>query len=219
MRDVVSSDSRFESVWSGEGLGPFRVGFFYGVFAVIIAVFANFFFLILDPSETRDWILAATTDFLPLAALAMYIFLGVAAASRTLPSRIDPDASYRSQVLRDAALAAAIVAVMAGTVNFVSTGLQATVFSDAIRAFASEAAPRIEGYLEEVGEDLSDPPSIPGVEQIERGLQPPTLRSLGSSLGNLALSTMALGALGAFVGALRGRSTPEPPAKNSEEKA
>jgi hypothetical protein len=198
-------------------LGPFRVGFFYGAFAALIAVFANFFFLLLDPAETTDWILAATTDFVPLAALAMYIFLGIVAAFRSRPTRIDPDVSYRSQVMRDAALAAAIVAVMAGTVNFVSTGLQATVFSDAIRTFASEAAPRVEGYIEEVGEDLSDPPPIPSVEQIERGLQPPTLRSLGSSLGNLALGTMALGALGAVIGALRGRSNPEPPEEKSDK--
>ncbi|MBA2693349.1 MAG: hypothetical protein H0U65_12815 [Rubrobacter sp.] len=187
------------------------------MFAALIAVFANFFFLILDPVETRDWILAATTDFLPLSALAMHIFLGIAAAFRTSPTRIDPDASYRSQVMRDAALAAAIVALMAGAVNFASTGLQATVFSESIRNFASEAAPRIAGYIEEVGEDLSDPPPIPSAEQVEQGLQPPTLSSLGSSLGNTALATMALGALGGVIGALRGRSNPDPPEEKPDE--
>lgn len=204
---------------SGENLGPFRVGFFYGIFAALIAVFANFFFLLLDPAQTTDWILAATTDFLPLSALAAYIFLGIAAAFRVRPSRIDADVPYRSQVLRDAALAAAIVAFMAGSVNFISTGIQATIFADDIRTFAAEAAPRVAGYVEEVGEDLSDPPPIPSAEQVEQGLQPPTLRSLGSSLGNLALGTMALGALGGIIGALRGRSNPEPPEEDAPDKS
>ncbi len=217
MFDVVSSERNFESFRLGENLGPFRVGFFYGVFAALIAVFANFYFLILDPVETRDWILAAATDFIPLAALAMYIFLGVAAAFRTNPTRIDPDASYRSQVMRDAALAAAIVAVMVGSVNLVSTAIQATILSENIRNFASEAAPRVAGYVEEVGEDLSDPPPVPSAGQVERGLQPPTLRSLGSSLGNTALGTMALGTLGGVIGALRGRSNPDPPEEKPDE--
>lgn len=201
----------FESCRLGENLGPFRVGFFYGVFAALIALFANFYFLLFDPAETRDWILAATTDFIPLAALAMYIFLGIAAAFRTSPIRIDPDVSYRSQVMRDAALGAAIVAVMVGSVNFVSTAIQATVLSENIQNFASEAAPRVAGYVEDVGESLSDPPPIPTPEEVERGLQPPTLGALGGVLGNTALGTMALGALGAVIGALRGRSTPDPP--------
>ncbi|MGH3088528.1 MAG: hypothetical protein ACRDSJ_14565, partial [Rubrobacteraceae bacterium] len=76
-------------------MGPFRVGFFYGVFAALVAVFSNFFFLFLDPGETTDWILAATTDFLPLSALALYILLGMAAALRTRPSRVDADVPYR----------------------------------------------------------------------------------------------------------------------------
>lgn len=197
-------------------MGPLRVGFFYGVFAALIAVFANFFFLLFDPVETRDWILAATTDFVPLSALAMYVLLGMAAAFRTNPTRVDEGVPYRLQVMRDAALAAAIVAVMAGAANFVSTGLQATVFSESIRNFAAEAAPRVAGYVEEVGESLSDPPPIPTAEEVEQGLQPPTLGALGGALGNTALGAIALGALGAVIGALRGGRSDSPEEKSGE---
>lgn len=198
-------------------MGPLRVGFFYGVFAALIAVFANFFFLLLDPVETRDWILAAVTDFVPLSALAMYLLLGIAAALRTSPTRIDEGVPYRLQVMRDAALAAAIVAVMAGAANFVSIGIQATVLSENIRNFAAEAAPRIAGYVEEVGESLSDPPPIPTAEEVEQGLQPPTLGALGGALGNTALGAIALGAVGAFIGFLRGGSNPESSENKSGE--
>lgn len=190
-------------------MGPFRVGFFHGIFAALVAAFSNFFFVFFDPATSAGWALATMTDFLPLFALAAYIFLGILAALRASPVRIDPGVPYRSQVMRDAALAAVIVAVMAASVNLVSTGLQATVFRDEINTFASEAAPRIADYVNEAGKSLSDPPPPTSAGQVERLLQPPTLGDLGRALGNAAIGTMLLGAVGAGIGALRGRSMPD----------
>jgi hypothetical protein len=111
---------------------------------------------------------------------------------------------YRSLLLRDAALAAAVVAVMAGLTLFVVTALNATLFADDIRDYASDAAPKILAYSEKVAGRLNEPPALPTVGQIEEGLQPPVLRDLGRSMANLTLRTILIGAAGALVGALRG---------------
>ncbi|AHY46520.1 Hypothetical Protein RradSPS_1237 [Rubrobacter radiotolerans] len=185
-------------------MGPIRVGFFYGAIAVVIAVFSQFFFLFLDPVETTDWVLAALTDFLPLAALAAYIMLAFLAALRARPTYLESGVPYRSFLLRDAALAAALVGALAGLANVLSTAVQAIFLADEIRAFAADAAPRIAAYVNEVRQDLSDPPPPTSAEQIQRLLQPPEIRDLAQSVGNAAIGTMILGALGAFVGLLRG---------------
>lgn len=203
----------------GERLGPLRVGFFYGGIAALVSAFAHFFFFLLDPVETADWVLAATTDFLPLAALAAYLFLGILAASRARPTYLDSGVPYRSLLLRDAALAAVIVAVMAGVAGFIFTALQATVFADYIRNFASEAAPRIAAYVNEAGRDLSDPPPPTNANQVEALLSPPGLRDLGRALGNTASGAIFLGVVGAIIGAIRGRATsPETTDKPPETK-
>ena len=118
--------------------------------------------------------------------------------------RNDPDVPYRSLLLRDCALASAIVAVMAGAALFVVTALSATLFTDEIRDYARDAAPSIVAYNEKVAGRVSDPPPIPSVEEIEAGLQPPVLRDLGRSMANLVLRAILLGAAGALVGVLRG---------------
>lgn len=202
---------------SRRGLGPLRVGFVYGLVAGAVALFSHFFFLLIDPRTMTDWVLAAITNFTPLAAIAAYILLGIIAALRTRPTYLDDGVPYRSLLLRDAALAAATVALIAGLVNIVSTGLQATVFAEDIRTFATEAAPKIAAYVNEVGSELNDPPPPATVEQIERVLQPPALADLGQTLGNTAIGTMLLGALGGVIGALRGlgdrkEETPSDPA-------
>ncbi|MGI8650501.1 MAG: hypothetical protein ACR2KW_09010 [Rubrobacter sp.] len=189
---------------SRSGSGPLRVGIFYGLLAGMVALFSHFFFFLIDPATMTDWVLAAMTNFIPLAALAAYIFLGMLAALRARPTYLDSGVPYRSLLLRDAALAAAIVAIVAGLFNLVSTGLQATIFADDIRSFATEAAPKIVAYVNEVGSELNDPPPPATIEQIERVLQPPALADLGQTLGNTAIGTMLLGALGGVIGALRG---------------
>lgn len=186
--------------------GPLGVGLFYGTLGVVIAAVEGFALFLLDPRTTSAWLLAALTDFLPLLALASYILLAVLAALRVRPVRLEPGVPYRSQLMRDAALAAGIVGLMVGLAALVLTGLQATLFADEIRAFAGEAAPRIAAYIEETRRELSDPPPPVSAAQVERLLQPPTPGDLGRALGNAALGTIFLGALGALVGALRGRS-------------
>ncbi|WP_119067605.1 hypothetical protein [Rubrobacter indicoceani] len=186
------------------GPGPLRVGLFYGFLAGAVSVFSHFFFFLLDPETMTDWVLAAITNFIPLASIAAYIFLGILAAVRARPTYLDSGVPYRSLLLRDAALAAALVALVAGLINIVSTGLQATVFADDIRNFATEAAPKIVSYVNEVRADLSDPPPPANIEQMERILQPPALSDLGQTIGNTAIGTMLLGALGGVIGGLRG---------------
>lgn len=185
-------------------MGPLRTGFRYGLVAVVVALVADLRFLYIDPEGTPDWILTAIENFRTQLALAAFLFLGILAALRVRPTRIDPDVPYRSLLLRDAALAAAVVAVMAGLTLFVVTALNATLFADDIRDYASDAAPKILAYSEKVAGRLDEPPTLPTVGQIEEGLQPPVLRDLGRSMANLTLRTILIGAAGALVGALRG---------------
>ena len=185
-------------------MAPLRAGFVYGAVAVVVAVVTDFCFLFLDPAGTPAWVLAAVASFRTQLALAAFLFLAILAALRTQPTRMDPDASYRSLLLRDCALAATVVAVMVGVTLFFSTALRATLFADDIRAFARDAAPRIVDYVEGVRSGLSNPPPPARVEEVEDALQPPELRDLGRSMGNLVLRAILLGAAGALVGALRG---------------
>lgn len=187
-------------------MSPFRVGLRYGVVAVIVAVVANLYFLLLEPGETRPWILAASGAFVPLLRATAYLFLGILAALRARPTRLDPEVPYRSLLIRDAALAAAVVGVMAGLTVLLVTALQATLFAGELRSFAGEAAPRIAAYVNEEREGLSEPPPPANVEEIEGTLQPPGLGDLGRLMGNAVVGTILLGAAGALVGALRGFS-------------
>jgi hypothetical protein len=185
-------------------LSPFRAGFVYGMVAVVVAVVTDLYFLFIDPAATPAWVLAAVTGFRVQLALAAFLFLAILAALRTRPTRTDPDVSYRSLLLRDCALAAAVVAVMAGATLFLLTALKATLFAGEIRTFASEAAPQIVEYLDEVRNELSEPPPPTTVEVAEETLQPPELWDLGRSMANFMLRVIFLGAVGALVGVLRG---------------
>lgn len=187
-------------------LGPLRTGFFYGLIAVGVALLADLRFLFIDPGGIPDWVLAAVEGFRTQFALASYLFLGILAALRVRPTRLDPDATYRSLLVRDCTLAATVVAVMVGLVLLFLTALNATLFADELRAYASEAAPGIAAYDEEVASELDDPPPLPTAEEIERNLQPPVLWDLGRSITNFVLRALLLGTLGAMVGFLRGRS-------------
>ena len=187
-------------------MGPLRIGFFYGLIAVAVALVTDLRVLFLDPAVVPDWILAAIEGFRTQLALAAYLFLGILAALRVRPTRIDPDVPYRSLLLRDCALAATVVAVMVGFTLFVVTALNATLFADEIRAYAHEAAPRILAYNEKVAGRLHNPPPLPTVKEIEESLQPPALRDLGRSIANFVLRALLLGTAGAVVGMLRGRS-------------
>jgi hypothetical protein len=185
-------------------LGPLRAGFVYGMMAVVVALVADLRFLFIDPEGIPDWILAAIEGFRTQMALAAYLFLGILAALRVRPVRIDLGVPYRSLLLRDCALASTVVAVMVGVTLFVVTALNATLFADEIRAYARDASPRIVAYNEKVAGRLDNPPPIPTVEEIERDLQPPVLRDLGQSMGNIVLRAILLGTAGAIVGAVRG---------------
>lgn len=185
-------------------MGPLRTGFFYGILAVAITLAVGFRFLYLDPADTTDWVLAASETFLPLVAAASYLFFGILAAIRVRPVRAEPGVPYRSILLRDCTLAATVVAVLAGLALLVITALQATVFAEAMREYASDAAPKIASYVNETGRELEDPPPPTSAGEIERNLQPPALRDLGRSLFNLVLRALLLGVLGAAVGLIRG---------------
>ena len=124
-------------------LGPPRIGFFYGAIAVVVALAADLRFLFVDPQGIPDWILTAIEEFRTQLALTVTLFLGILAAIRTRPTRVDPGVPYRSLLLRDCVLAATVVAAMVGFALFVATALNATLFADEIRAYASEAAPSI----------------------------------------------------------------------------
>ena len=187
-------------------MGPLRIGFFYGVIAVIVALATDLRFLLLEPEGVPDWILTAIEEFRTQLALAAYLFLGILAALRVQPTRIDPGVPYRSLLLRDCALAATVVAVMVGFALLVVTALNATLFAGEIRAYAHDASPSIAAYNEKVAGRLDDPPPLPTVEEIEEGLQPPALRDLGRSIANFVLRALLLGTVGGMVGILRGRS-------------
>ena len=176
----------------------------YGSVAVVVALVADLRFLFIDPEGTPDWILTAFEGFRTQLALAAYLFLGILAALRTRPARLDPGVSYRSLLLRDCTLAATVVAVMVGVTLFIVTALNATLFADEIRDYARDAAPKIVAYNEKVAGRISNPPPIPSVQEVEAGLQPPVLRDLGRSMANLVLRALLLGTAGALVGILRG---------------
>jgi hypothetical protein len=95
-------------------------------------------------------------------------------------------------LLRDCVLAATVVAVMAGFALFGVTALNATVFADEIRAYASDAAPSIVAYNEKVAGRLDDPPPLPAAGESRRTLSP---RSCGSGPlhGQLSLADLAGG--------------------------
>jgi hypothetical protein len=192
-------------------LGPLRIGFFYGVIAVVVALAADLRFLFIDPQGMPDWILTAIEEFRTQLALTAILFLGILAALRTRPTRVDPDVPYRSVLLRDCVLAATVVAVMAGFALFVVTALNATVFADEIRAYASDASPAIVAYNEKVAGRLDDPPPLPTAGEIEEDLQPPVLRDLGRSIANFVLRALLVGASGGLVGLIRGRLAPGGP--------
>ena len=187
-------------------MGPLRIGFFYGLIAVVVALVTDLRFLFLDPEAVPDWTITAIESFRTQLALAAYLFLGILAALRVRPTRIDSGVPYRSLLLRDCALAATVVAVMVGFTLLVLTFLNATLFADEIRAYAHDAAPSIAAYNEKVAGRLDNPPPLPTVEEIEEGLQPPALRDLGRSIANFVLRALLLGTAGAMVGILRGRS-------------
>src|SRR5215216_383372 len=163
--------------------------------AVFVALAADLRFLFIDPEAIPDW------------ALTAILFLGILAAIRTQPTHIDPDVPYRSLLLRDCVLAATVVAVMAGFALFVATALNATVFADEIRVYASDATPSIVAYNEKVAGRLVEPPPLPPAAEIEDDLQPPVLRDLGRSMANLVLRCLIVGSAGAVVGLIRGRSS------------
>lgn len=185
-------------------MGPLRTGFFYGILAVAISLAVGFRFLYLDPNETTDWVLAASETFLPLVVAASYLFFGILAAIRVRPVRTEAGVPYRSILLRDCTLAATVVAVLAGLALLFITALQATVFADSMREYATDAAPKIAAYVNETGRELEEPPPPTTAREIESSLQPPEIRDLGRSLFNLVLRALLLGVLGAAVGLIRG---------------
>lgn len=187
-------------------LGPLRTGFFYGILAVLATVAINLRFLYLDPAATPAWLLSVCETFLPLLGAAVQIFLGILAAIRVRPNRLDPDVPYRSILLRDCAMAATIVAVMVGTTLLLTTALQATVFADGMRGYASEVSPKIASYVNDYGKALHNPPPETSAAEIEKNLQPPTLQYLGRSISNFVLRALLIGVLGAVVGLIRGWS-------------
>ena len=189
-------------------LGPLRIGFFYGAIAVVVALAADLRFLFVDPQGIPDWILTAIEEFRTQLTLTVTLFLGILAAIRTRPTRVDPGVPYRSLLLRDCVLAATVVAAMVGFALFVATALNATLFADEIRAYASEAAPSIVAYNEKVAGRLDDPPTLPSVAEIEEDLQPPGLRDLRRSMANFVLRALVVGTAGALVALIRGRAGP-----------
>ena len=185
-------------------MSPFRAGLVYGTVAVVVALVADLRFLFIDPEAIPDWILTAFEGFRTQLALTAYLFLGILAALRTRPTRLDPGVPYRSLLLRDCTLAATIVAVMAGVTLLIVAALSATLFADEIRDYARDAAPKIVAYSEKVSGRLNEPYPVPTVQEVEAGLQPPVLRDLGRSIFNLVLRALLLGVAGALVGLLRG---------------
>ncbi len=185
-------------------MGPLSTGFRYGLVAVAVALVAELRFLLITPGELPNWILTVIETYRTQVPAAAFLFLSILAALRVRPVRMEPGVPYRSLLLRDGAMTATIVAVMAGLALLLVTGLNSTVFANDVRAYATDAAPYILEYSEKVAGRLNDPPPLPPVEQIEADLQPPELRDLGRSLANLVLRAILLGTVGAIVGALRG---------------
>ena len=205
-------------------MGPIRTGLFYGALAGAIALATEMYFLILDPSSTASWVLAAVGSYRTRLSLAAFLFLAILAAIRMRPTRPDPEASYRSLLVRDGALAATVVAFVVGTVLLLTTLLQATLLADDMRAYAREAAPRVVEYVNGVRdeiqdrrreegqspEEVNDVPPPAEVPAVEESFGPPAPRDLGRSLANFVLRAILLGTVGGLVGALRGRSKNAP---------
>ena len=95
-------------------MGPLRIGFFYGMIAAIVALAGDLRFLVIDPSALDTWVLAVIETYRSSLALAACLFLGILAALRVRPTRLDPGVPYRSLLLRDGALAATVVAIVFG---------------------------------------------------------------------------------------------------------
>ena len=197
-------------------MGPFRIGFVYGMIAAIVALAADLRFLFIDPAALDTWVLAVIETYRSSVALAACLFLGILAALRVRPTRLDSGVPYRSLLLRDGALAATIVAVVFGATVSLTTALQATLFADEVRAYAAEAAPRIVSYLDELARRF-DNPSPTTVGAVESDLQPPALRDLGLSMTNFVLRAILLGTVGGLLGLLRGRFGPPPDGKRRRE--
>ena len=205
-------------------MGPIRTGFFYGALAAVVALVAELYFLVLDPSGVPGWVLAVVGSYRTRLALAAFLFFGILAALRMRPVRLDADVSYRSLLLRDGALAATVVAVVVGLVLALMTLLQATVFADDLRAYARGAAPEIVSYVNgtrdeiqdrrreegQTPEEVNDVPPAADVSEVEESLGPPAPRDLGRSLANFVLRAVLLGTVGGLVGLLRGRSKADP---------
>ncbi|MGB3632824.1 MAG: hypothetical protein WA982_02160 [Rubrobacteraceae bacterium] len=186
-------------------MGPLRTGFIYGTIAVVVALLADFRFLYLNPDSVEGWIIALVEQYRTQLALAAYLLLAILAALRTRPTYIHQDVPYKSLILRDATLAATVVAMMVGVALFFITFLQATVFAEAIREYARVSAVEIVAYVEELANRFdSDPPQVT-VQEMREILLPPTLADLGRSIFNLVMRGLLLGFTGALVGVLRGR--------------
>jgi hypothetical protein len=199
-------------------LGPLRIGFFYGIIAAIVALAADLRFLYMDPSALGTWVVAAVESYRSSLALATCLFLGLLAALRVRPTRLDPGVPYTSLLLRDGALAATTVAVVFGAAVFLTTALQATLLAHDANAYAKEAAPRIVSYLDELARHLGDP-SPTTVGAVESDLQPPTLHDLGRSIANFVLRAVLLGTLGGIVGVLRGRFGASPGGRGGKSRS
>src|SRR3712207_9198560 len=106
--------------------------------AVIVALAADLRFFLIDPSALDTWLLAVTETYRSSLALATCLFMGILAALRVRPTRLDPGVPYRSLLLRDGALAATTVAAMFGAAALLTTVLQATMLAEEARAYAGE---------------------------------------------------------------------------------
>ena len=201
------------------GSGPLRTGFVCGIVGVIVALASDLYFLFVDPTDTPGWVLAVIAQYRTRLALALFLFLAILAALRVRPTRLDPGVPYRSLLLRDGSLAATVVAVMVGITLFLTTAVQATLLGGTAREYATQAAPKIVSYVNEVRteirqsrkergaspERVRDLPPPAQVTEVEATLQPPTLRDLGRSMANFVLRAVLLGTAGGLVGVLRGR--------------
>ena len=202
---------------------PLRVGFVYGVIGAVVALVSDFYFLFLDPVGTPAWVLAAIQAYHTRLALTAFLFLGILAALGVRPTHLDPGVPYRSLLLRDCALAATFVAVLVGVVLFFATALQATVFADQARSYASQAAPKIVDYSNTTRQDLIKgrikrgetpqqarklPPPAK-LENVRGALEPPSLAELERSIMYFILRSLLLGGTGAVIGLLRRNSDTE----------
>src|SRR5919206_397132 len=120
--------------------GPIGTGFAYGIVGVFVALASDLYFLFVDPADTPGWVLAVIAQYRTRLALALFLFLGILAALRVRPTRLDPGVPHRSLLLRDGALAATVVAAMVGLALFLTTALQATLLAGPARDYAGEAA-------------------------------------------------------------------------------